>query len=148
MELSKKFNAMFKKYVPEYGKAEILAGELLRAAAQIHYRYYNDGDVIGYGYGRETCNPPARFLLKNGDEDIKRDTKALWEASHFTAPFDIVYEAFLNELIKDVTKYVQDNPRLLITKTDSMFDYTRPEDVEDYEGEDPLTEFCEEFYSL
>ena len=28
------------------------------------YRYYNDGDVAGEGYGRETVNPAVRYLYK------------------------------------------------------------------------------------
>jgi hypothetical protein len=41
-----------------------LRGEILRAANKIDYRLYNDGDKVGSGYGHQTCDPAARFLIK------------------------------------------------------------------------------------
>ncbi len=58
-----RINQLFEELVPASGKAENLAGELVRAMARIGYRWYNDGDQVGIGYGRETCNPAARFLI-------------------------------------------------------------------------------------
>ena len=58
-----RINELFEELVPGSGKAESLAGELVRAMARIGYRWYNDGDQVGIGYGRETCNPAARFLI-------------------------------------------------------------------------------------
>ena len=56
------FNKLYIKYVPQVGKAYTVAGELLRATARIYNRYYNDGDMINEGYGKETCNKPALYL--------------------------------------------------------------------------------------
>ena len=61
-----RINQLFEELVPASGKAESLAGELVRAMARIGYRWYNDGDQVGIGYGRETCNPAARFLIHKG----------------------------------------------------------------------------------
>lgn len=58
----KVFNKMFDELVPNSGKAETKAGEILRAMARICYRWYNDGDMLGVGYGKQTCNPAGRFL--------------------------------------------------------------------------------------
>lgn len=53
---------MFNELVPGSGNADNLGGELLRAAERIAYRYWNDGDKAGEGYGRETVNPAVRFM--------------------------------------------------------------------------------------
>ena len=53
---------MFNELVPGEGNADNLGGELLRAAERIAYRYWNDGDKAGEGYGRETVNPAVRFM--------------------------------------------------------------------------------------
>ena len=55
-------NTKFQELVPLEGKADTLAGEIVRAISRIGYRFYNDGDQVGVGYGKQTCNPPARFL--------------------------------------------------------------------------------------
>ena len=60
----KKINALFGDLVPSSGKCDSLAGEMVRAAARIGYRFVNDGDQIGIGYGKETCNAAARFLIQ------------------------------------------------------------------------------------
>lgn len=57
-----RINKLFKELVPETGKADSLAGELVRAMSRIGYRFYNDGDQLGIGYGKETCNPAGRSL--------------------------------------------------------------------------------------
>ena len=65
-----RINELFEELVPGSGKAESLAGELVRAMARIGYRWYNDGDQVGIGYGRETCNPAARFLIHKGNKEV------------------------------------------------------------------------------
>ena len=67
---TERLDALFEELVPDMGKAESMAGELVRATARIGHRFYNDGDCIGVGYGRETCNPAARFLEKHGNSKI------------------------------------------------------------------------------
>ena len=48
-----KINALFSELVPVSGKADTVAGEIVRAVSRISYRNYNDGDHIGVGYGKE-----------------------------------------------------------------------------------------------
>jgi hypothetical protein len=55
-------SALFKKLVPSNGPAETVEGEMVRAMNRIIYRCYNDGDVIGKGYGKETVDPSAKWL--------------------------------------------------------------------------------------
>lgn len=40
-----RINKLFKELVPETGKADSLAGELVRAMSRIGYRFYNDGEA-------------------------------------------------------------------------------------------------------
>ena len=73
-----RINKLFKELVPETGKANSLAGELIRAMSRIAYRFYNDGDQVGMGYGKETCNPAARFLMAKGNKRVSSLATAIW----------------------------------------------------------------------
>lgn len=42
--LSKEYNELYDKLVPDQGAADTIEGEVLRAASKIVYRHYNDGD--------------------------------------------------------------------------------------------------------
>lgn len=65
-----RINKLFKELVPETGKADSLAGELVRAMSRIGYRFYNDGDQLGIGYGRK----PA--TLQGGSLESRATTKS------------------------------------------------------------------------
>ena len=58
------FDAEFRRLVPQSGSCNTLRGEVLRAANKIDYRLYYDGDKVGSGYGHQTCDPAAHFLIK------------------------------------------------------------------------------------
>ena len=60
------FHTAFDLLVPREGKADTLAGELIRAIMRLIYRDWNDGDLFYEGYGLETCAPAASFLMDNG----------------------------------------------------------------------------------
>ena len=123
----KKLNALFEELVPESGKADTVAGEVVRAIARLAYRNYNDGDHVGVGYGRETCNPAARYLMKNTDIDVTEAVSALWGVGD-----DEHYDILLGRLEQAVLEYLEANPELLTTKnTENMWDYRdRYEDVD------------------
>lgn len=61
-ELDRKENELSDKLIPSNGNCETLGGELLRAVERLIYRYCNDGDVIGMGYGIETCQSSYFYL--------------------------------------------------------------------------------------
>ena len=88
VNLNDDLDAWAETYIKDTGKSNTLAGEILRAYKQIEYRWFNDGDKIGIGYGKETVNPAARFLVEkctgwtevanieemlSGDSDINSD---------------------------------------------------------------------------
>lgn len=127
-----RLNRLFEELVPETGKSDSMAGELVRATARIGHRFYNDGDCIGVGYGRETCNPAARFLGKHGNSKIAAYVKALWGLND-----DEAYEEILDVLVGAVADYVESHPELRSTETEDMFDCRNPkEDVDFDEGYD------------
>lgn len=133
-EAQEKINALFEELVPINGKADTVAGEIVRATCRIGYRWFNDGDQIGCGYGRETCNPAARYLAKKAGGRVERAIADMWETY---AP-DSMYEMRLQTLISEVVSYLDSNPELKTTPNrEDMWDYRDPdEDVDDYDDEE------------
>ena len=128
----KELGDLFSELVPIKGAAESVAGEIIRAAERIMYRWYNDGDMLGIGYGNETCNPAARYLEKMCEgTDVSAAVKALWGLGD-----DDMYEKGLAVLAESVLGYIKDRPELVKMKnTDDMWNYQKPEDTA-YEDED------------
>ena len=133
---------LFEELVPASGKADSLAGEIVRAVMRIGYRYFNDGDQIGIGYGKETCNSAARFLLTYvQDHEIVKVVRAMWGCYS-----ELMYSMALNELVGMVNKYVDEHPELRETETVDMWDlYDKREDVDDsWEEDDEDDEYDED----
>ena len=135
-----RINKLFKELVPETGKANSLAGELIRAMSRIAYRFYNDGDQVGMGYGKETCNPAARFLMAKGNKRVSSLATAIWGIYDESA-----YEDLLDILAGAVADHVEQTPDLRTTPTDDMWDYRTDEDVDD-DWEDEEDDYEEEDY--
>jgi len=102
----RELNKLFDELVPATGKADTKAGEIVRAMARLAYRYYNDGDIFGVGYGKETCNPAGRFL---GDK-LPEIEDTLWRLYGITN--DERYEQGLLEVQNYVIDYINANPQL------------------------------------
>ena len=118
-----RINKLFKELVPETGKADSLAGELVRAMSRIAYRFYNDGDMVNIAYGKETCNPAGRFLGAKGSEEA--------------------YEKVLDILCGAVADYVEQKSSIRTQPTEDMWDFKDEEedqddswDEEDYDEEE------------
>ena len=127
-----RLNDLFDELVPCSGKAESLAGELVRATERIGYRFYNDGDQIGIGYGKETCNPAARFLIQKAPREIADLTAGLWGMVS-----EAGYEAVLEILAARVADYIEAHPELREQPTEDMWSFRDEyEDVDDEEDED------------
>ena len=139
MKNMERINELFNELVPISGPAFSVAGEIVRAACRIGYRWYNDGDRLGQGYGRETCNPAARYLI------AKCDTKtsyALYDLMHSTAWLsDKKYEEALDGILALVLDYLDAHPELKETENkEDMWDFANPEedrdDDEDWDDEE------------
>lgn len=99
------FDVLYIKYVSQEGKAYTVAGELLRATARIYNRYYNDGDMINKGYGKETCNKPAHYLWTMAGAKVKKIIDIMKDS-------DCDYEEHLEMLITEVVNYIKLHPEL------------------------------------
>lgn len=123
------FNELRDKLVPDCGKAATVAGEIIRAMDRLIYRFYNDGDMVGDGYGNETCNGSYRYLytVLPGCPDLYAES----------GNSDGYVEA-LAALAEKVMKYLTAHPELQETHNtdDSRSDFDEPEDRDWYQDED------------
>lgn len=126
--IDEKLNELFRELVPDVGKADTLAGEIVRAISRIGYRWYNDGDMINKGYGKETCNAAARFLMYNTNYEIRKQIKDIADTQCF--PSDI-YEDRLQELKIEVFNYIEQHPETREQETEDMFSYFDEEEDRD-----------------
>lgn len=139
-----RINALFEELVPFEGQADNKAGEIIRAVSRIGYRWINDGDMVGVGYGKETCNPAARYLIAEvKDKDITAEVANLWH------PFggrysDDNYQARIDRICEMIADYIECNPELREESTRNMFEYKDPEEDRDWwddEDDDEEYEF-------
>lgn len=138
-ENDKIWEQLWDKYVPTSGQAETIGGEILRAMARIIYRYYNDGDMVGVGYGNETCNSSDRYL----DSTIK-DYESLDQFSE--GQYD-EYEKLMLKNHRTVFQYLQDNPILFEQESHEDSREANEEDYRrsrDYDGYDDYEQYDEE----
>lgn len=130
-----KLNELFRELVPYEGKADTVAGEIVRAISRIGYRFYNDGDQIGVGYGKETCNPAARYLMENTNEEIKDIICNMWGLFS-----DDIYEARLHKLEEAVLTFIETNPEKKTKQNTvdmwSYFDECEDKDDDEYGDEE------------
>ena len=121
-----RLSKLFNELVPDMGKADSLAGELVRAINRIGDRFCNDGDMVNQGYGKETCNAPARFLMAKGNHEIADLTVALWEIFSEDA-----YEKVMDTLEGAVADYIEQNPDLRSQPTEDMWSFFDEEEDKD-----------------
>lgn len=132
---------LWDKYVPTSGTAETIGGEILRAMSRIIYRFYNDGDMVGVGYGNETCNSSDRYL-----ETVVPNYTSL---DQFNEAQETEYETLMLKNHRTVFTFLQQNPSLfeIQNATDSREaseeDYRRGREYEDYD-EPEWDEACDE----
>lgn len=128
-----RINALFEELVPASGKADTVAGEMIRAICRIGYRNCNDGDHLGVGYGRETCNPAGRYLAAKGDDRIAELVCDAWYIHD-----DDLYDKALSKLEEAVLDYIETHPELREqVNEEDMWDYRdESEDVDDYDEDE------------
>lgn len=118
-ESDKPLQTAFELLVPDEGKADTEAGEIVRAANRLLYRAYNDGDVFYDGYGIETCADAVAYLCDRIPEVVEK----------FNAIADRQlegeeYTTMLENIIDDyVISYIERNVDLVTTPNKS--DYTQ-----------------------
>lgn len=118
--IAEHMHTLFKQLVPRMGKADTVAGEIVRAYNRLEYRFFNDGDMVGIGYGCETCNAAARYLMHQGYEYISDYINDLWDCEGD----EQLYGEALECLAGAVLDYIAMYPELKTTKnTEDMWDY-------------------------
>ena len=131
----------FELLVPGSGKADTVAGELVRAMMRILYRDYNDGDVFYEGYGIETCADAVAFLCDKLS-DIAIEDK--FEDIAWRTLKDDAYTRMLQAISNEVIDYILNNPELLIKKnTEDMFDYNGEQFIKEREWEPSYDYDCD-----
>jgi len=99
----------------------------------------NDGDMVNHGYGKETCNAAARFLMNNCNYSIE---KVLWLMGRDGYISDDDYQDLLEELCEEVIQFVDENPNLREVETEDMYDwFNEDEDRDDSYDEEDEEEF-------
>ena len=138
MKAEDRINALFKELVPASGPADTVAGEIIRAICRIGYRWVNDGDQLGIGYGKQTCNPAGRYLAEKCSESIE---KLVWDLMYdpiYDDSYDGAYDKALKKLEEGIIDYLDKHPELKTTKNEEDFwDYTvEDEDYDDSEEDE------------
>lgn len=131
-EDEKRINELFARLVPVQGKAPTVAGEIVRALSRIDYRFYNDGDHLGVGYGNETCNAAGRYLMRRAGREARELIHAMWGLES-----KVAYEALLERLDSVVLAALDRHPEyeIMANGTD-MMSLQVPEDTRYNEEDD------------
>ena len=133
--LEEKNEALFDELVPASGFADTVAGELVRAVNRIGYRFWNDGDQIGIGYGNETCNAAARYIMDVFDgTEMAKTVCSLWGMYS-----EKLYESGVEMLVAQMIDYLEKNPELKSEENEyDMLDFSEYDDKhwEELEDED------------
>ena len=112
-------------YVPVSGHAITKGGEIIRAANRIIYRYENDGDEIGRGYGKETVNPAARYIVETTDFSDNSTIERMLAKEEWS--YD--YEDWLEKFKRNIEDYLRDHEELFHTvNKDDMWNYKTEDD--------------------
>lgn len=141
MDLKEKKEKLFDVLeVPASGKADTVAGELIRALCKIDYRWFNDGDICFMGYGLETCGSALSYIIETIElgEDKKPVLELLGDCAdriEYNAGSDFGdysypvnsrtsedYDKFLDDLFKMVFDWISENPDKDFEETRDMFD--------------------------
>lgn len=135
---NKRFEELSDALMKPSGKSDTIGGELIRAVNRICYRFYNDGDVIGCGYGNETCNAAGRYILRYANVAMKDVLNAIWNGEvndGCEAMADKPYELLLSQLVDETVKYLDSKSEELDGETPDMLDFSSKEDTR-YDLED------------
>lgn len=143
LEQDQIWEQLWDEYVPVSGMASTTGGEILRAMSRIIYRFYNDGDMVGVGYGNETVNSSDRYLT-----DVVPEYKTLDDG--YTEYSETAYEKHMLENHRKVFNYLQKTPKLfkeentIDSRDGSEEDYRRSRDYEGCDDDCDWDEACDE----
>ena len=105
-----RINELYKELVPATGKADTVAGEIIRAIVKLGCSFEQEGYQLGIEEGKIVCNPAARYLQRACDKEIDRTIKHLWGLKGKGE-----YRYILSELYKEVVEFIDAHPELRTT---------------------------------
>ncbi|MBR4397098.1 MAG: hypothetical protein IKS93_04515 [Methanobrevibacter sp.] len=116
------------QYTNDSGKANTVGGEMVRAAMQIINRYNNDGDMIGRGYGNESVNPAARYIIEKAEMGVNEQIQS-W-LDHEERADDNDYDSFIETFTTEIEQILRENPELFQKPNkDDYWDWKEDEDL-------------------
>lgn len=148
MSITDQLQVYFDELVPAQGKADTVAGELVRAMMRVLYRDYNDGDLFYSGYGKETCGGSVVYLMDKV-EDLERPFSEIVENQYE----DQYYTTELEDAADLLLQYLNNHPELFMQKNEEdsrNVDENRLDDYFSlplYEFE-PDTSYDESYYAV
>ena len=109
--------------VPSSGKAETVAGEIVRATMRILYRWNNDGDKFFESYGLEVCASSAEYLMNKVGKPIHNLVDKLIDEAPANIDNNNYYDKGMDELNNIITEWLYQNPQMFIQQNtiDSRF---------------------------
>lgn len=117
------------QYTNPEGKSNTVGGEIVRAAMQIIYRYNNDGDMIGRGYGNETVNAAARYITEKAEMGVNEQIQK-W-LDHEERADDYEYDNFIETFTTEIEQILRENPELFQKpNNDDYWDWKEDEDMD------------------
>ena len=142
MSDNKRFDELTEQHMKPSGKSDTVRGEIIRAVNRIGYRFYNDGDFIGIGYGNHTCNAAARYIAAHGNKEMVDILATIWNGeihdSFYPTLPDDVYEERLEKLVDATARYADTDTLELDQEASDMFEMSEYEDehYDDYMEEE------------
>ena len=128
----------FELLVPSEGKAETVAGEMVRAMMRVLYRDYNDGDKFMAGYGLQTCGSSMCYLVEMmPDAWADYAQRAVDEADKYMDD-DSAYTQLITDLSDSLVEYLCKHPELFYTLNDED---SRDHDMSYLEDNQPRYDF-------
>lgn len=118
---------LFHDNVPNIGPADTRLGEIVRALNRIAYRLYNDGDMAGSGYGRETIDPCLAYLYKvyPGASRLIEELFMVDSCEEYEEVLTELLEVFVEELKsnKDAYKDISNKEDCVSFDTEGLYDH-------------------------
>lgn len=147
LNLQSKLNKLDDLLVPARGKADTVAGELIRAIQRILYRDYNDGDRFYTGYGIETCASSVAYIMDTLDNfEINEIFDKLMQGltqgevpdSDYTKKLEEVATCILDDIYDDRYMFAQipkDSRYYTSSTLDAIIENDRNHEFEIYLGD-------------
>lgn len=131
----------FDLLVPSNGKADTVAGELIRAMMRLLYRDYNDGDLFYEGYGIETCADAVAYLCDVGDDLLNVDFYSSFDDLASRTISGNSYSNALKDLADELMQDLLEHPDLFSKKNTTDFQSYNGEQFIEQEGWEPKYDY-------